>query len=263
MASPTRPEPRPQPCIIPHPPRSRVSVHPVKRHKQRQISVRGCGAMPLGAKQASSQKHKERRDQALAFYRRIGSTGWDKSDYFTDIRKFPLLRNWISKKLPVHRGSVLSLGCGTGELERFLTQEGHPVVGLDLTLEMLRRASRRGSGGLVQADAHALPFRAAAFDAVVLPESIGHLELGRAIPEMARVLKTRGWLLLTTYSAHRPVHRSYAKYSCEELAAQMAKAGFDVMDKDKRFLRPGRKAIKEAGSEPDSDLVFWIARRKD
>jgi ubiquinone/menaquinone biosynthesis C-methylase UbiE len=212
----------------------------------------------LEAQQASSQKHKQRRNQALAFYRRIGSTGWDKSGYFTDIRKFPLLRNWISKRLPVYRGSVLSLGCGTGELERFLTQEGHRVVGLDLTLEMLRRASRRGSGGLVQADAHALPFRAAAFDAVVLPESIGHLELGRAIPEMNRVLKIRGWLLLTTYSAHRSVHRSYARYSHEQISIQLDKAGFGV--KDLRFLKSTRRAVKEVASDAQSDLVFLLAR---
>ncbi len=217
----------------------------------------------MQGQQASSQKHKRRRDRALAFYRRIGSLGWGKSEYFTDIRKFPLLRRWISEKLPLRRVSILSLGCGTGELERFLTQEGHRVVGLDLTLEMLARAANLGSTRLVRADAHALPFRAACFDAIVLPESIGHLELSRAMSEMARVLQTGGRLLLTNYSAHRPVHPSYAKYGCEELAAQLTRSGFDVNDKDKRFLRTGRKVIKEVDCEAGSDLVFLIARRKE
>ncbi len=205
----------------------------------------------------------DKRKKALAFYRRIGSAGWNKSDYFTDIRKFPPLRRWISAKLPVRRGSILSLGCGTGELERFLTSEGHRVVGLDLSLDMLRRAARLGSGNLLRADAHALPFRAASFDAVVLPESIGHLELGHAIPEMAGVLKAGGWLLLTTYPGHRPVHGSYTKYSCGELAAQLARSGFAVKDKDKRFLRPGRKVIREVASESEADLVFLMASKGD
>jgi SAM-dependent methyltransferase len=203
----------------------------------------------------------DKRKKALAFYRRIGSVGWGKSEYFTDIRKVPLLRSWISEKLPVQRGSVLSVGCGTGELERFLTRAGHRVVGLDLSLEMLRRAARLGSGNLLRADAHALPFRAASFDAVVLPESIGHLELGQAFPEIAQVLKQRGWLLLTNYSSDRPVHPSYARHSCEQLAAQLSRAGFGV--EDKRFLCPRRKLIKEVDVEADSDLVFLMARKRN
>src|SRR2546427_10739701 len=84
--------------------------------------------------------------KTAAFSRRIGIKGWRKSNYFTDTWRYPLLRRWLSARLPVRKGLVLSVGCGTGELERELSEEGgHRVIGLDLSFEMLRAARRLGS----------------------------------------------------------------------------------------------------------------------
>ena len=96
-------------------------------------------------------------------------------------------------------GRVLLLGVGTG-LDLPHLPPRHRYVGLDLTPAMLARARRRARGGptdLVQGDAMRLPFRDAAFDAVVL-----HLILAvvphpeRCLAEAARVLRPGGAALV-------------------------------------------------------------------
>ena len=52
--------------------------------------------------------------------------------------------------------------------------------------------AKRGLTALVKAELHALPFRAASFDAVLFAESIGYLHLPTAFAEAARVLRKRG-----------------------------------------------------------------------
>ena len=65
-------------------------------------------------------------------------------------------------------GRCLDLGCGTGVNLHRLSLAGWSVVGVDVSPDQLRRARERAPAGveLVQADATALPFADASFDAV-------------------------------------------------------------------------------------------------
>src|SRR5207302_1994105 len=66
-------------------------------------------------------------------------------------------------------GHCLDLGCGTGRAIPALLAAGWSVVGTDVSADQLR-AAREYAGDRVQfvrADAHALPFEAGEFDAVV------------------------------------------------------------------------------------------------
>ena len=64
------------------------------------------------------------------------------------------------------RGRCLDLGCGTGVAIPELTRLGWTVVGVDVSQEMLSRARAHGAE-LHLADAKALPFPDASFDAAV------------------------------------------------------------------------------------------------
>ena len=84
---------------------------------------------------------------------------------------------------------LLDLGCGSGLSCSPLESRGCRVLGLDLSLEMLREARRRGCE-VVQADmSRPLPLRSGAFDAVL---SVAALQFlcepadGRAAPERLR-----------------------------------------------------------------------------
>lgn len=65
--------------------------------------------------------------------------------------------------------TILELGCGSGRLSRLLAAAGHRLVGIDLSLPMLRTAcSMGGDAQYVCMDMRRLAFTAR-FDAVIIP----------------------------------------------------------------------------------------------
>jgi ubiquinone/menaquinone biosynthesis C-methylase UbiE len=101
---------------------------------------------------------------------------------------------------------VLEIGPGTGfysvEAARRVRPSGR-LVGLDIQLEMLHETRHRLAGAdlaadLVQADASALPFRAASFDHVYLITVLGELPDRRTtVGEIKRVLRPAGRLSIS------------------------------------------------------------------
>lgn len=115
--------------------------------------------------------------------------------------------DWIAReaRLPA-AGAVLEVGCGPG----WWTAEGFPT-GLSLTLtdlsagmvgealERVRGLDRYARVAGCEADAAALPFDDGRFDAVLACHMLYHVpDAGRALDEMARVLKPGGILVVTT-----------------------------------------------------------------
>jgi SAM-dependent methyltransferase len=110
---------------------------------------------------------------------------------------------------PGHR--VLDLGCGGGRHAFEALRRGAVVVPLDADADELTdvRAVAGGmldagelrsgaSGGVVNGDALALPFRDAAFDRVIAAEVLEHLWADqRSLRELARVLRPGGRLAVT------------------------------------------------------------------
>jgi 2-polyprenyl-3-methyl-5-hydroxy-6-metoxy-1,4-benzoquinol methylase len=104
---------------------------------------------------------------------------------------------------------VLDVGCGSGTLSIGLSEgAGVEVVSMDVLqarIEALhaRRSSRKSAATarmrVLRADAEALPFRDASFDAVVATEVLEHLdEPSRLFQEASRILRPNGRFLLTT-----------------------------------------------------------------
>jgi SAM-dependent methyltransferase len=93
---------------------------------------------------------------------------------------------------------VLDVGCGEGQVARRAAGLGASVVGVDPTRNQIAAAQARGGGPrYASATAERLPFRDAAFDAVVMCLVIEHIDpIEPAIEEMARVLEPGGRCLL-------------------------------------------------------------------
>lgn len=100
---------------------------------------------------------------------------------------------------------VLDLGCGPGTYTRLLTRQGHKVIGVDYTMEVIARAVEKSKElgiAYVVADARALPFTQGSFDAVVCIGLFQHLSprsVFSVIAEIKRALSPDvGLLFLMT-----------------------------------------------------------------
>ena len=100
------------------------------------------------------------------------------------------------------RSRVLDVGCGPGQVGRYLTQQGVEVIGADLAVEMARLAESRSGLRAVCGDMRALPFASRSFSGAVAYYSVQHVrrqELGEALIELRRVLDPHGPLLIATH----------------------------------------------------------------
>ena len=193
------------------------------------------------------------------FFQRVAKRGWERSGHFTFTGESSALRTWLAARLQ-KKQTVLTLGCGTGELERVLRRDGHIVVGVDVVYEMLKAAKRRGIKQVLQADAHFLPFRAAAFDVVILPETLGYIETPRVFREVARVLRARGLFVITSYPVHFLSHATYRKLSSAQIARGLMRNGFTV--RDRRFLVVKPRSMREIDAERHCSLLYLMAKKR-
>jgi SAM-dependent methyltransferase len=97
-------------------------------------------------------------------------------------------------------GRVLDLGCGTGRLSQRLVAGGYDVVLLDASDAMLARAVPAVGAPAVLADAFALPFAAASFDAVAgLRIAFHFANVAGLVESVERVLRPGGRFVFDTY----------------------------------------------------------------
>jgi ubiquinone/menaquinone biosynthesis C-methylase UbiE len=117
------------------------------------------------------------------------------------------MMRWIFAQIHIPENArVLELGCGTGILWRGGAQlpRGWRVILTDMSGGMLyeTRASlaRQGhSFSYMQADAQAIPFRDASFDAVIANHMLYHVpDIPRSLAEFRRVLKPSGFCYAAT-----------------------------------------------------------------
>jgi SAM-dependent methyltransferase len=142
----------------------------------------------------------------------------------------------------VRRGDrVVDLACGAGRHAVALSRIGARVVGLDLSLPLLRAGQRRWQDArLVRADIRVLPLRTGGADAVVnLFTSFGYFEQDaeheRVIVDVARVLRTGG------------------RFALDFLNAQQVRA--TLVPRDERPVN-GRSVIQERRLEKDGRYVI-------
>lgn len=132
----------------------------------------------------------------------------EATDRFTDL---------LIERLRVGPGDrVLDVGCGIGKPAlRVASTTGADVLGITISerqVEQAREAARAENMSdrvsFRHADAMAMPFGEASFDAVLAFESINHMHRPTALRDMARVLAPGGRLVLTDVTA--PSDGSYS-----------------------------------------------------
>ena len=124
----------------------------------------------------------------------IASMG-ERGDYTREFIVDPVIISRIAG-----RGfrNALDVGCGEGRFCRILRGHGIAPIGIDPTVRMLERARQLDPAGDYRAaTAEAMPFAGESFDLVVSYMTLIDIaDVRQAIPEMARVLRPQGTLLI-------------------------------------------------------------------
>ena len=150
----------------------------------------------------------------------------------------------ISEVTPLEQRCVLDLACGPGRHATVLRESAGSVVGLDLSMPLLRRARADYSPPVTVArgDMRNLPFSSSCFDVVVnLFTSFGYFATDeqhvRVLREVSRVLNAGGWFVLDYLNA---IHVRHSLVGNEKVAL-----GDHRVEVTRRISNDGKYVCKE------------------
>ena len=150
--------------------------------------------------------------------------------------------DWLMEKT-ADRGTLCDMGCGPGQIARYLHDHGATACGIDLSEEMVRVASaanpeiKFSEGNMLQLTAIADNSYAgiAAFYSII---HVPRPAVVNALTELLRVLRPKGVLLVTHHIGSDIVHRDeflgkqvsldFVFFETEEMKEYLTAAGFDL-----------------------------------
>jgi SAM-dependent methyltransferase len=163
---------------------------------------------------------------------------------YAELRHKPLDRQLLDRFADDVReaGVACDLGCGPGQIARYLHEHGVAVCGVDLSSEMVERARvlnpgiqfRQGDMKMLDVPAEAWAGIAAFYAIVNLPPS----DVAQAMREMRRVLRPGGPLLLSFHVGEEVLHLddlwgcsvslNFYLFRPAQVAGYLQSAGFEV-----------------------------------
>ncbi|HEX9037511.1 MAG TPA: class I SAM-dependent methyltransferase [Ktedonobacterales bacterium] len=165
-------------------------------------------------------------------------------------------------------GPVADLGCGPGQVARYLSERGCEALGIDLAPEMVAVARRLSPGvRFEQGSMLALDVADGGWGGLTAFYSIIHIapdDLGRALAEFHRALRPGGLGLLAFHVGterihsdewwNRPVELDFQFYELDDLAGRLESAGFTI---EARLVRRPYAPI-----EHPSQRGYLLARKE-
>jgi 2-polyprenyl-6-hydroxyphenyl methylase/3-demethylubiquinone-9 3-methyltransferase len=136
-----------------------------------------------------------------AMYDRLAGEWWRPRGVFAMLHWLAAARARLVPAATREGAVLVDLGCGAGLLAPHLEGKGYAHIGVDLSLESLRRAADHGVLA-VQGDVLAVPLPDACAEVVVAGEILEHVpDLPRAVAEACRLLRPGGLLVIDTLAA--------------------------------------------------------------
>ena len=141
-------------------------------------------------------------------------------------------------------GPICDLGCGPGQIARYLNRQGVKTLGVDLSPKMVAEAQRLNPEiHFHQGNMLSLPDADNSWGGIAAFYCIIHIpreQVVVALGEMKRVLKPGGVLLVTFHIGEeikhldewweKPVNLDFAFYLPDQMEAWLKEAGFDLME---------------------------------
>ena len=138
------------------------------------------------------------------------------------------------------KGLVCDIGCGPGQIARYLHDQGADAMGVDLSPEMVKQARQLNPGQrFEQADMRALPLNEGELAGITAFYSVIHIprqDVTLVLKEFHRVLKPDGLLLLAFHIGDevrhmdeffdKPVSLDFTFFQIAEMRGYLNAAGF-------------------------------------
>jgi ubiquinone/menaquinone biosynthesis C-methylase UbiE len=186
--------------------------------------------------QKASDLQRSYDDVAEEYVRRI----------YDELKDKPLDRQLLDRFAAAvgEKGIVCDVGCGPGQVARYLSERGASVIGIDLSQQMIEQARRLNPAiEFRQGNMLALNAVDEAWAGITAFYSIIHIprdEVVSVLFEFKRVLRPAGLLLLAFHIGdevvhldewwERPVSADFVFFQPNEMTAYLREAGFDVKE---------------------------------
>ncbi len=158
---------------------------------------------------------------------------------------------------------ILEVGIGTGRIGIPLLERGYPLVGADLSLEMLLELQNKGEGrnfrlALVQADALVLPWQDERFD-LVYAVHVYHLiqNWQSALAEAHRVLRAGGWLMVSFHYRDPALPNRVLRSKLGEMAREF---GVNTKRPGVQFSRDVLAEMTRWGKPKAVEVARWVEK---
>lgn len=189
--------------------------------------------------------------------------------YFDELAKKPIDRELLDRfaEATRSRGPVCDLGCGPGQIGRYLHDRGVEAFGVDLSPEMVKKARCLSpdmefkTGNMLSLDlADGSLGGIAAFYSII---HIQREDVTRALGEMKRVLKPAGRLLISFHVGEGTMHPDelsgetlsidFTFFAPDEMEGYLESVGFEI---EETIERPPYKDV-----EYESQRAYIFAKK--
>ena len=201
-------------------------------------------------KHAEAEFHNQReRDRAVLSEAEFEARYSNKKFYSVVRGSTTFMADWIAENAP--RGLTLDYCCGLGGVSLQIAQQGGRVIGFDISGESVVTARRtieeNGLGDradFMVMDAERLGFPDRTFDVIVVSGVLHHLDVDRAYPELARVLRPGGRILCMEALGYNPIINLYRRRTPHLRTAWEAKHILTLKEVQKARAYFGRVSVR-------------------
>ena len=150
--------------------------------------------------------------------------------------------DWLDSKCDAEK-NVLDFACGNGENGIYAATHGSKVVGIDISPEGIENAKLNAKKfevdencDFLEMDGENMSFEDDTFDLAVEYGALHHVDLDKALSELARVLKKDGSMMCIEAMRHNPLIHNYRKRTPHlrtewEVEHILGVESFDIMKK--------------------------------
>jgi DNA gyrase subunit B len=174
--------------------------------------------------------------------------------------------NWVEDRALIRRifelsnagpeSQVLDLATGTGLIAREFYGKVKKVTGLDISPDMAKHAEGC-MDEIVFSPVEQLPFPENSFDAVVCRQGLQFAELDRAIPEIYRVLKPGGIVVLCHLTAYNETDRELT-FAIQKLRNPARRNYLMPADISNTLRKQGFQNVEDIEYITDESVNKWI-----